>query len=235
LLNHFGEKLDKSKTPENQKPETCCSSCQQKDSLSTDVTIPCQKLLSAILRTNERFGAHYVIDVLLGSKQQKIINNNHHTLSVYGIGTEYAKTDWLNITQLLLAEGYLTKSEDYNVLSLTESGKTNLRERKKFLLPFIPSGKTGITESKKSFTKEKAVLSEKDQLLHEKLRKLRKELAEEKNVPPYIIFGDKTLEQLVSYKPISEFELEDIYGLGERKIEKYGEFIVRTIEDCLKS
>ena len=235
LLNHFGEKLDKTKNTENQQPENCCSSCQRKDSILTDVTIPCQKLLSAILRTNERFGAHYVIDVLLGSKQQKIINNNHHTLSVYGIGTEYAKTDWLNITQLLLAEGYLTKSEDYNVLSLTESGTNKLRNREKFFLPFIPSGKTGFTDSKGSYQKEKAPLSEKDQLLHDNLRKLRKKLAEEKNVPPYIIFGDKTLEQLVAYKPLSEFELEDIYGLGERKIEKYGEFIVRTIEDCLKS
>ncbi|MBR2107482.1 MAG: HRDC domain-containing protein, partial [Treponema sp.] len=68
----------------------------------------------------------------------------------------------------------------------------------------------------------------------ENLRKLRKKLAEEQNVPPYIIFGDKTLEQLVNFKPLSDFELEEIYGLGERKIEKYGEFIIHTIEDFLQ-
>ena len=233
LLNHFGEKLDKSKDSENQKPETCCSSCQQKDSLLTDVTIPCQKLMSAILRTNERFGAHYVIDVLLGSKQEKIINNNHHTLSVYGIGTEYSKNDWLNITSHLIAFGYLTKSEDYNVLSLTEKAKIDLYERNKFFLPFIPSGKTGYSTKEKA--KDKVQISEKDLTLQENLRKLRKKLAEEHNVPPYIIFGDKTLEQLVAYKPLSDFELEEIYGLGEKKIEKYGEIIIRTIEEFLKN
>ena len=71
--------------------------------------------------------------------------------------------------------------------------------------------------------------------LQENLRKLRKKLAEEHNVPPYIIFGDKTLEQLVAYKPLSDFELEEIYGLGEKKIEKYGEIIIRTIEEFLKN
>ena len=108
LLYHFGEKLKKDKKSEN--PEECCTSCQKKDSLLVDVTIPCQKLMSAILRTKERFGAHYVIDVLLGSKQKKVLDNNHQELSVFGIGLEYAKTDWLNITQLLIAEGYLEKS-----------------------------------------------------------------------------------------------------------------------------
>ncbi|MBO5400314.1 MAG: DNA helicase RecQ [Spirochaetaceae bacterium] len=227
LLNHFGEKLS-----QHQSPENCCSSCQNKDSLSVDVTIPCQKLMSAIVRTNQRFGAHYVIDVLLGSKQQKILNNNHQNLSVYGIGTEYSKNDWLNITALLIAAGYLIKSEDYNVLSLTEKGKVDLYERNKIFLPFIPSGKTGYPTKEK--TKEKVQISEKDLTLQENLRKLRKKLAEEQNVPPYIIFGDKTLEQLVNFKPLSDFELEEIYGLGERKIEKYGEFIIHTIEDFLK-
>lgn len=234
LLNHFGEKLPKNLQGENQNKEECCSACQKKDSLLTDVTIPCQKIMSAILRTKERYGSHYVIDILLGSKQKKILDNQHEKLSVYGIGTEYAKTDWLNLTQLLISDGYLIKSEDYNVLSLTEKAKKELFERSKIFLPFIPSGKTGFSDDEKKHKTGKTTLSEKDQELHENLRQLRKKLAEEKNVPPYIIFGDKTLEQLVLQKPLSDFELEDIYGLGERKIEKYGEFIVRAIEDFLR-
>ena len=87
LLNHFGETLPQT---EEKDGESCCSSCQNKDSLLTDVTIPCQKIMSAIIRTNERFGAHYVIDVLLGSKQKKILDYHHDKLSVYGIGTEYS-------------------------------------------------------------------------------------------------------------------------------------------------
>lgn len=227
LLNHFGEKF--SSTSEDN-GETCCSCCQNKNSLLMDVTIPCQKLMSAILRTQERFGTHYVIDVLLGSKQDKIFKNNHQSLSVYGIGTEYSKTDWINLTQLLIGDGYLSKSEDFGVLSLTEKARKELFERSKIFLPFYPTGNIG----KEPVEKVSKQLSAKDQLLFDELKKLRKSLAQEQDVPPYIIFGDKTLEQLVALKPLSDFELEDVYGLGEKKIEKYGDFIVRTIEDFLK-
>ena len=227
LLNHFGEKF--SSTSEDN-GETCCSCCQNKNSLLMDVTIPCQKLMSAILRTQERFGTHYVIDVLLGSKQEKILKNNHQSLSVYGIGTEYSKTDWINLTQLLIGDGYLSKSEDFGVISLTEKARKELFERSKIFLPFFPTGNIG----KAPVEKVAKQLSAKDQLLFDELKKLRKSLAQEQDVPPYIIFGDKTLEQLVALKPLSDFELEDVYGLGEKKIEKYGEFIIGTIEDFLK-
>lgn len=231
LLNHFGEKLKEKVSDEN-----CCSSCKNKDSLLTDVTIPCQKLMSAIYRTNERFGAHYVIDVLLGSKQKKILDYQHDKLSVYGIGTEYSKTDWLNITNLLIAENYIAKSEDFNVLSLTQIARKTLSERTKIFLPFTPSGKTGKSSilnlsTEKISKNAKIELSEKDKVLQGELKKLRKNLAEEYNVPPYIIFGDKTLEQLVYQKPLSNFELENIHGLAEKKIERYGSQIIKVIEE----
>lgn len=230
LLNHFGETLPQT---EEKDDESCCSSCQNKDSLLTDVTIPCQKIMSAIIRTNERFGAHYVIDVLLGSKQKKILDYHHDKLSVYGIGTEYSKTDWLNIVNLLVAEKYLSKSEDYNVLSLNQIAKKVLSERTKIYLPFTPTGKTGSTIAEKFPKKAKIELSDKDLLLQEQLKKLRRNLAEEYNVPPYVIFGDKTLEQLVYQKPLSEFELENIYGLAEKKIQRYGESIIKIIEEYM--
>ena len=231
LLNHFGESLTKDT---NTTEENCCSSCENKDSLLTDVTIPCQKLMSAILRTKEKFGAHYVIDVLLGSKQKKILDYQHDTLSVYGIGTEYSKTDWLNITNLLIAEKYILKSEDYNVLSLTEFAKIALSQRKKIFLPFTPTGKTGKPDSNLLTNlqkKSKVQFSDKEVKLQEALKTLRKKLAEEYNVPPYIIFGDKTLEQLVYEKPLSDFELENVYGLAAKKIERYGEQIIKVIEE----
>lgn len=231
LLNHFGESLNKDT---NTTEENCCSSCENKDSLLTDVTIPCQKLMSAILRTKEKFGAHYVIDVLLGSKQKKILDYQHDTLSVYGIGTEYSKTDWLNITNLLIAEKYILKSEDYNVLSLTEFAKIALSQRKKIFLPFTPTGKTGKPDSNLLTNlqkKSKVQFSDKEVKLQEALKTLRKKLAEEYNVPPYIIFGDKTLEQLVYEKPLSDFELENVYGLAAKKIERYGEQIIKVIEE----
>ena len=171
---------------------------------------------------------------MLGSKQKKILDYKHDELSVFGIGTEYSKNDWLNITNLLIAEKYILKSEDYNVLSLTEFAKIALSQRKKIFLPFTPTGKTGTQESSLSTglqKKSKIPFSDKELKLQEALKNLRKKLADEYNVPPYIIFGDKTLEQLVYEKPISTFELENIYGLAEKKIERYGEFIVRTIEE----
>ena len=190
--------------------------------------------MSAILRTKEKFGAHYVIDVLLGSKQKKILDYQHDTLSVYGIGTEYSKTDWLNITNLLIAEKYILKSEDYNVLSLTEFAKIALSQRKKIFLPFTPTGKTGKPDSNLLTNlqkKSKVQFSDKEVKLQEALKTLRKKLAEEYNVPPYIIFGDKTLEQLVYEKPLSDFELENVYGLAAKKIERYGEQIIKVIEE----
>ena len=99
----------------------------------------------------------------------------------------------------------------------------------KIFLPFFPTGNIGKPTKEKN--KGKIIISEKDQILYDNLKKLRKSLAEQNDVPPYIIFGDKTLEQLFYEKPISTFELENIYGLAEKKIERYGEFIVRTIEE----
>ena len=130
----------------------------------------------------------------------------------------------------MIGDGYLSKSEDFGVISLTEKARKELFERSKIFLPFFPTGNIG----KEPVEKVAKQLSAKDQLLFDELKKLRKSLAQEQDVPPYIIFGDKTLEQLVALKPLSDFELEDVYGLGEKKIEKYGDFIVRTIEDFLK-
>ena len=106
-------------------------------------------------------------------------------------------------------------------------------ERTKIYLPFTPTGKTGSTIAEKFPKKAKIELSDKDLLLQEQLKKLRRNLAEEYNVPPYVIFGDKTLEQLVYQKPLSEFELENIYGLAEKKIQRYGESIIKIIEEYM--
>jgi ATP-dependent DNA helicase RecQ len=139
LLAHFGEvykALDGSSCHS-------CDVCMNGKSINVDVTIPVQKLLSCIIRTNERYGAGYVIDVLLGSRQKRILENKHNKLSTWGIGKEYAKDDWFQIVQLLLDAGFLSKSSDYNVLSLTKDARDTLSERALVMLPFVPSGKTG--------------------------------------------------------------------------------------------
>ncbi len=147
LLAHFGEKYEsyESETTKDSKQSGCrsCDICMGGKSVNVDVTIPVQKLLSCIIRTNERYGAGYVIDVLLGSRQKRIIENKHNKLSTWGIGKEYSKDDWFQIVQLLIEEGFLRKSSDYNVLSLTQDARDSLSERAIVMLPFVPSGKTG--------------------------------------------------------------------------------------------
>lgn len=240
LLNHFGEqKKDTS-------PEECCVQCANRASLNTDTTIPAQKFLSAIVRTNQKFGATYITEVLLGARLEKILANGHDKLSVYGIGTEYSKSDWLQIAALLVDAGFVKKGDEYPILSVTEKGMEHLKNRKKFYLPFFPTttesdfakpAKSEKLAKTKSSSKDRTLanLSPKDQTLFESLRTMRKRLADESNVPPYVIFGDRTLYELVEQKPLSDFELENVYGFGQRKIEKYGEFVTKTIESAIRS
>ncbi|HZK20092.1 MAG TPA: RecQ family ATP-dependent DNA helicase [Treponemataceae bacterium] len=149
LLEHFGEvyKLEEAQTDTSKESKmTGCRSCDiciSGKSVDVDVTIPVQKLLSCVIRTEERYGASYVIDVLLGSRQKRILDNHHNTLSTWGIGKDYAKNDWFQLVHLLLDAGFLRKSSDYNVLSLTQDARDTLTERALVMLPFVPSGKSG--------------------------------------------------------------------------------------------
>ena len=232
LLAHFGE------PPAESNPDFCCDICSSglnAAELETDVTIPVQKLLSAILRTGEKFGASYVIDVLLGSRQKRILDYGHHKLSVFGIGTEFSKQDWYQLVNLLIDAGFLRKSSDYQVLSLTRDAKDTLRDRGEVRLPFVPhtnapaqiqkSGKTGsykhILDS--SDIKGIAIL--------EALKEMRRKLAKEAEVPPYVIFGDRTLEDIAIKKPVVFSQLTDIYGIGEIKAERYGDFIISIVRE----
>ncbi len=145
LLSYFGEiyQCDNRIHSKNkdEKNHSCCDICSTGKGVDIDVTIPAQKLLSCVFRTGERYGTSYVVDVLLGSRQQRILENGHEKLSTWGIGTEYAKEDWFELTRLLLEAGFLAKSSDYAVLSITRDGKASLVDRALIMLPFVPSGK----------------------------------------------------------------------------------------------
>lgn len=132
LLQYFGEKYEPELNAKN-----CCDVCNIGPVPMADMTIPFQKLLSCIIRTGSRFGTHYVIDVLLGSKQQKIIDNEHDKISTYGIGTELTKDQWLDLVDLLILRDYLMKVGDYGILNITAGGLALLRSREKVELPFI--------------------------------------------------------------------------------------------------
>ncbi|MBO7421386.1 MAG: RecQ family ATP-dependent DNA helicase, partial [Spirochaetaceae bacterium] len=235
LLAHFGE------PPAESNPDFCCDICSSGlnvSELETDVTIPAQKLLSAILRTGEKFGASYVIDVLLGSRQKRILDYGHHKLSVFGIGTEFSKQDWYQLVNLLIDAGFLRKSSDYQVLSLTRDAKDTLRDRGEVRLPFIPHNnapeqtqKTGKTASRKRILDSSDI---KGMAILEALKEMRRKLAKEAEVPPYVIFGDRTLEDIAIKKPVVFSQLTDIYGIGEIKAERYGDAIISIVREHQK-
>jgi len=222
--------------------DNCCDVCSFGGD-ETDVTVPAQKYMSCILRTDERYGASYVIDVLLGSKQKRIVDNGHNNLSTWGIGKEYDKNDWFELNTGLLNAGYILKSEDYGVLTLSSIGHDALKAREKILLPVQISehcASVGKGASKKSskraasdFKKVDTIISdsidEEASRIAESLRRWRRHFADDMNVPPYVIFGDKTLSDIALKKPKTVNELLNCYGIGETKAEKFGSEILRIV------
>ena len=230
LLAYFGENFSTSQKDK----DYCCDICSFGEIPVKNVTIPAQKLLSCIIRTNERFGQTYVIDVLLGSHSNRIEENGHDQISTYGIGTEFSKEEWFKLVDFMINEGYLEKSGDYNILKITFKGKAFLARREQLEMPLLTdSGEKLIFKKKSSkITAEKP--SENDETaakIMENLRNWRKRKAEDLNVPPYVIFGDKTLQDLATKKPKNKTELLNVYGIGEAKAEQFGKLILRIIND----
>lgn len=241
LLAYFGEFY----TPESSSAENkcCCDICSTGQIQETDVTIPVQKFLSCIYRLNQRFGTLYVIDVLLGSRQKRIMDNGHNMLSTWGIGTELSREDWFELASILTERNYIEKSMEYGILSVTAKGRELLATREKIFLPVVFTGR-GAKKSEASAKKSKPEFA-----LHKKgsafeaisdtdaeglricnaLKEWRKKTADKSNVPPYVIFGDKTLVEIALKKPQTSAELLEIYGLGDVKVRKFSSAILKII------
>lgn len=241
LLAYFGEFY----TPESSSAENkcCCDICSTGQIQETDVTIPVQKFLSCIYRLNQRFGTLYVIDVLLGSRQKRIMDNGHNMLSTWGIGTELSREDWFELASILTERNYIEKSMEYSILSVTAKGRELLATREKVFLPVVFTGR-GAKKSEASAKKSKPEFA-----LHKKgsafeaisdtdaeglricnaLKEWRKKTADKSNVPPYVIFGDKTLVEIALKKPQTSAELLEIYGLGDAKVRKFSSAILKII------
>ena len=240
LLAYFGEFYTPESSAEN---KCCCDICSTGQIQETDVTIPVQKFLSCIYRLNQRFGTLYVIDVLLGSRQKRIMDNGHNMLSTWGIGTELSREDWFELASILTERNYIEKSMEYSILSVTAKGRELLATREKVFLPVVFTGR-GAKKSEASAKKSKPEFA-----LHKKgsafeaisdtdaeglricnaLKEWRKKTADKSNVPPYVIFGDKTLVEIALKKPQTSAELLEIYGLGDVKVRKFSSAILKII------
>lgn len=221
LLGYFSEK---------QEAESCggCDVClDPKEEI--DATIITQKILSAILRTGERFGGKHVIGVLRGSKAKKILELRHNQLSVFGIAQAVSEEEIRHFIKLLLAKKLLVKSDgEYPVLKLTGGGKKFLINKEKIVLP-----KPQFEEAPGVIEKKKGVL-EYDAELFSQLRILRKSLADEKSVPPFVVFSDVALQEMAYYLPQNPEKFLQISGVGAMKLEEYGKKFLSVIGDYVK-
>lgn len=194
-----------------------------------DATIIAQKILSAVIRTGQRFGMGYVSGVLRGANTKAIRERDHAKLSVYGIAREFSDGEIKELGGLLVAEGLLYKnSSEYATLGVTEAGRRFLKNRETLTL-----SKPKREEEKASSARREAL--DYDQALFDALRELRSRLAAERSVPPYVIFGDVTLQQMAHYLPQSRESLLKISGVGARKLEDLGDAFMSVIIDHARS
>jgi len=219
LANYFSQELAPC--------EEHCDNCNAGDIEKTDITKEAQMFLSAIYRTNQNFGKAFLVDILRGSKSQKIEQFNAQNLSVYGIGKEHSKQYWDVIIDRLLEKNAIKRGEHRNLL-LTQVGIAILKGKEKLN---IRADRLILKPPKEERVQKAKVASdlEYNQDLFEALRKLRYELSQEENVPAYIIFGDKTLYHMASLVPITKEEMLEVNGVGEVKFERYGEKFLEVL------
>ncbi|BCL37477.1 DNA helicase RecQ [Nostoc sp. MS1] len=212
-LGYFGERF----------PGNCdnCDNCRYPKPMQ-DWTIEAMKFLSCVARCKERFGMLHIIDVLRGAKKDKIIQYEHDKLSTYGIGKDRSLDEWRMLGRSLLHQGLLEQTSDgYSVLKLNaHSWEVMRRQRQVFLSVPVVQKVSAIQESPK--------FEEAEALLH-KLRSLRKQLADEQSVPPYVIFHDSTLKLMVQAQPQNLLEFSKLSGVGSHKLAQYGEKFIAEI------
>jgi len=197
-----------------------------------DATIAAQKVLSCVYRTGQRYGAQYVIDVLTGKHNERIEGNGHDKLSTFNIGGEHSGPEWRGIFRQLIAHGYLmADTEGYGVLKLTAKASQLLTRNCSETVQLRKLRKPAADKRQRKSVSAAVELPEKDQPLFEALRGVRAALAKAQKVPPYVIFPDRTLREMAIVKPETPGQLLDISGVGEAKLERYGETFLNEIRN----
>ncbi|MCI1680599.1 MAG: ATP-dependent DNA helicase RecQ [Ewingella americana] len=219
LLNYFGEG----------KQNACgnCDVCLDPPK-RYDGLLDAQKALSVVARVGQRFGLGYVVEVLRGANNQRIREYGHDKLTVYGIGKEQSNEHWTSVLRQLIHLGMIMQNiAMHSALQLTEAARPVLRGEipLQLAVPRIQTLKIKSSSSQKTYG------GNYDRKLFAKLRKLRKTLADENNVPPYVVFNDTTLLEMAEQLPVSPSELLDITGVGQRKLEKFGRPFMAMIRD----
>lgn len=205
ILNYFGEQYD----------EKCnnCSNCEAPGEL-VDRTVDAQKVISCVYRMNQRFGIGMVVDVLRGSKNKKVYELGFDELSTYGIVKNYTKDALTEFINMLISHGYLNYKGEYPVSTLNEQSMEIVKGERQVLVKEQVVKKIKIEENE----------------LFTILKELRMDISREEKIPPYMVFGDSTLKELSNRMPITEEQFLDISGVGNSKLNKYGEKFMEKIK-----
>lgn len=225
LLRYFGE----SNAPACGNCDTCLTPVKTRDA-TTEV----QKALSCVFRTGQRFGVNHLIDVLRGSATEKVRQFGHDQVSTFGIGAETTANGWRTLFRQLVAQGLLEVDLDgFGGLRLTEACRPILQGKATIELAEEAPQKAGKAARSGSGSGKKAalLLAPEEQASWEALRACRKRLADEQGVPPYVIFHDATLLEILRSHPQSLADLQSINGIGQRKLEQYGAHFLEVMQN----
>jgi len=210
-------------------PQAKCGHCDQCNNkvIKTDASVAAQKILSAVARTGNRFGASHIADVLMGANTAKVRQFGHQDLQTYGAGKGETKEYWRALMDELLGQKILEKRDDsFGGMALTESAWPILKGEVSFL---------AITQNQSTkatplpLSTKQSLKSSPNDLLFQELRTLRREIADSMGMPPYIVFSDKSITEMASRRPRTSTEFLSITGVGEHKLKKYGKDFLAVI------
>ena len=219
LLAYFGEN--------NHEPCGNCDTCLEPVPV-WDGTEAARKALSAVYRTGQRYGVTYVIETLIGNKVDRVVQLGHDKLTTFGIGKELDKKQWRSVFRQLVARGYLSvDAEGHGVLQLTEKCRPVLKGEES--LELRKDQRKQSRYDRKQVPQNK--LEAEDYALWNALKAKRKELADDQDLPPYVIFHDATLMEMVMYRPLSHEQFKRLNGVGQRKLDLYGDQFIAVIEE----
>ncbi len=219
ILNYFGEPH-----------EGNCGNCDvcQHPPRQFDGSIAAQKALSAVLRVQEKVGMNLLVDILRGSQRREIMEQRFNEIKTYGAGKEYSFDDWIFLLSQMMHLGLLEIAyDDFSRLRVTESGKKVLFENKKVALA-LPQPKAKPGEKHPRFVEKTKAQTLKDELF-DMLVTLRRSLAQQHGIPPYLIFSDATLSEMAEKRPSNDADLLQVAGVGERKLQLYGDAFIGAI------
>jgi ATP-dependent DNA helicase RecQ len=218
LLAYFGE--------ERQEPCGNCDNCLEPPD-TVDGTVLAQKVLSTVYRTDQRFGVGYLVDVLTGKPEERIVRNHHDRLSVFGIGRDVDAAQWRGVIRQLVAAGHLVADDEgHGTLLLAESARPLLRGEAAFAVrkatPASSARAPGSRRRGARRTQAVPGLDEREAALYQALREVRGDLSREAGVPPYVICHDRSLVDMVRLRPRTPDELKLVHGMGDARVSRYG-------------